>query len=81
MPSASWPLFWATLKQGQRKKGKDLETLDWDIVFNCSLVALQQKQVAAVALKPLPTRLLRLTLHAFTQLITLKNLFITKAFI
>ena len=61
MPSAYWPLFWATFKQGQWKKGKDLETPDWDIVFNCSLMALQWKQVAAVALQPSPSSLLRLT--------------------
>lgn len=61
MPSACWALFWATFKQGQWKKGKDLETPYWDIVFNCSLMTLQWQRLAAVALQPSPSSLLRLT--------------------
>lgn len=61
MPSAYWPLFWDTFKEGQWKTWKYLETLDWDIVFNCSLMAVQWKRVAAVALQPSPSSLLRLT--------------------
>lgn len=61
MPSAYWPHFWATFKQRQWNKAKDLETLDWDIVFNCTLMALQWKEAKAVSFQPSPFSLLQFT--------------------